>query len=90
MHVNAAYQVSVTREAALPTLPISALGLVTMLAYRTLAGSSPFCASEATDVSLFTLVLQVVNVYPIFPAGHSLVVVPARFFVPYPMGIAYI
>ncbi len=77
MHIDRTHQVTVSREPASPACPISSLGLVFMPTARTLATCSSFGASEARDVSLFGLVGEIVDIFPIFPQGHPLIVVSA-------------
>ncbi len=68
--------------------PISAFGFVLMPTCRTPARCSSFGAGEAHDVGSFRLVGQVINVFPIFPQGHALIVVPAFVLRADPMRIA--
>ena len=87
MHIDTADNVPMACEAAFSACPISSLGLVFVLAYRTLATCTSFRASRALDASLFSFMCEVVNILAIFPQGHSLVVVASRIAVTDPMGI---
>src|SRR5260370_16343033 len=88
MHIDTADNVTMACEAAFSACPISSLGLVFVLAYRTLATCASFRASEAHDASLFGFVGEVVDIPAVFPQGHPLVVVTARITVAHTMGIA--
>src|SRR5260370_3848680 len=86
MHIDTADNVTMACEAAFSACPISSLGLVFVLAYRTLATCASFRASEAHDASLFGFVGEVVDILPGYPQGHPLVVAPPRITVPHTMG----
>jgi len=88
MHIDTTDNVTMACEAAFSACPISSLGLVFVLAYRTLATCASFRASEAHDASLFGFVGEVVDILTVFPQGHALVVVTARITVAHTMGIA--
>jgi hypothetical protein len=77
MHIDRANQITVALEAADAADPVSVPGLVAVPTARTLARCSAFRASEARDVSRFRFVDEIVDVLPIFPKGHALVVMPA-------------
>src|SRR5712692_3770556 len=77
MHIDRADDISMSRETAFPTVPLSALGLMSMPTFRTLATCSSFRASEAHDVGLLAFVSEIVDITPVLPQGHALVVVPA-------------
>ena len=74
MHIDRAYQVPMPGELALPAHPISACGLVSMPTGRTPTRCSWFRAGEAHDVSSLAFMGQVVDIFPIFPQGHALMV----------------
>ncbi len=74
MHIHAAYHVAMPHKSTLPALPYSASGLVLMPAYRTLAARSSFRASEALDAGLLALVGEIVDIAPVLPLRHALVV----------------
>jgi hypothetical protein len=60
---------------------------MSMPTYRTLATCSSFGASEAHDVSTFGFVGEVVDIFPIFPQGHALIMVSSAIAVTDPMRI---
>ena len=77
--------------AAKPTdsaCPISAFGLVFMPTYRTPARCASFRAGKAHDVSSFGFVGEIVDIFAVFPQGHTLVVVPALIGVAHAMWVA--
>ncbi len=71
MHISRTNEVTVSRKPAGAAGPISSPGLVFVPTARTLATCSSFGASEAQDVGLFGFVSEIVNVFAIFPQGHS-------------------
>ncbi|GHO66889.1 hypothetical protein KSC_057810 [Ktedonobacter sp. SOSP1-52] len=75
MHIDRANQIPMPGELASATRPLSAFGLVCMPTSRTLAACSSFRASEAHDVGRFGLVREIRSVFPVFPQGHTLIVV---------------
>jgi hypothetical protein len=87
MHIDTADNVTMASEATFAACPISSLGLMLMLAYRTLATCASFRASEALDASLCAFMGEVVDVLAIFPQGHALVVVTPTVLVTYTMGM---
>src|SRR6266550_6635211 len=87
MHIGTADNIAVSGKATGLTCPISILRLVFMLTDRTLATCSSFGASEAHDVSLFGFMGQVIDIFPIFPQGHALIMVPSAITVADGMGI---
>ncbi len=70
MHIDTADNVTMANKATFAACPISALGLVFMLAYRTLATCASFRASKALDASLCGFMGEVVDVLAILPQGH--------------------
>jgi hypothetical protein len=88
MHIDATDDVPVARKATFTACPISALGLMFVLAYRTLATCASFRASEALDASLCGFMCEVIDVLAIFPQGHALIMVTPTILVTYTMGIA--
>ena len=78
MHIDTADNITMACEATFAACPISSLGLVFMLADRTLAACASFSASEAHNASLFGFMSEVVDILAILPQGHSLVVVTTR------------
>jgi hypothetical protein len=54
----------------------------------TLATCSSFGASEALDAGLFRFVGEIVNITPILPEAHPLVMVASMVLVSHPVGIA--
>src|SRR5271157_6042962 len=88
MHIDTADNVAMASEATFAACPISALGLVFVLAYRTLATCASFGASEALDASLCGFMGEVIDVLAIFPQGHALIMVTPTILVTYTMGIA--
>jgi hypothetical protein len=88
MHIDRTHQITVTREPASAACPISPFGLLFMPTARTLATCSSFGASEARDVSLFGFMGQVVNVFPILPQRHTLIMMPSSILIADAMRIA--
>lgn len=88
MHVQAAHQVPVSLKRASLAVPLPALGPLFETAFRTPAGGSPLVAGEAHDAALLTLVREIVNILPIFPAAHSLVMVATGLVVAHAVGVA--
>jgi len=88
MHIDAAYDIAMSFEPTFPACPHSALGLVSMPAYRTLATRSSFRASEALDAGLFTLVSEIINILAVFPLGHTLIMMASFVFPSNAMRIA--
>ncbi len=88
MHIDRAHQITVSREPTGAACPISPFGLMTMPTARTLATCSSFGASEARDVSLFGFMSEIVDVFAIFPQGHTLMVVSAIIPIAHAVGIA--
>jgi hypothetical protein len=77
MHIDRPDQIAVAAFAALAAHPVSASGLVCVLASGTPATRASFGAGEAQDASLTGLVGKVVDVSPVLPLGHAPVVVAA-------------
>ena len=77
MHIDRAHKVTVPREPTGAACPISVLGLVFVPTARTLATRSSFRASEARDVGLFRFVSQIVDIFPVLPQSHALIVMPS-------------
>jgi hypothetical protein len=88
MHIDRAHQVTVAHKAADATRPISPFGLVTMPTCRTPARCASFGAGEAHDVGLCGFVGGVIDVFPICPQGHALVVMPPSISVEHAVRIA--
>ena len=88
VHVDAADHITMALKATLPALPDPALGLVFVLAYRTLAGCPSFGASEALDAGLFALVSQIIDIPAVLPLGHALVVMASLVLPPDAMWVA--
>ncbi len=88
MHIDRPDKVSMSGEAASAACPISSFGLLAMPTSGTLARCSSFGASEAQDVSIFGFVGEIVDVFPVLPAGHALVVMPALVLLAYAVRIA--
>ncbi len=88
MHIDTANKIAVSCKATSSTYPISILGFMFMPTYRTLATCSSFGASEAHDVSLFRFLGEIVEIFPVFPQSHTLIVVSTSLLVADPMGIA--
>jgi hypothetical protein len=89
MHIDTANNVPVADKATFAACPISALGLMLMLADRTLATCASFRASEALDASLCRFMCEVVDVLAILPQGHPLVVMTPAIAVADTVGIAH-
>jgi len=87
MHIDTANKIAVSCKATRSTCPISSLGFLFLPTYRTLATCSSFGASEAHDVSLFCFMGEIVDIFPVFPQSHALMVVSARLLVADTMGI---
>ena len=87
MHIDTADNVTMASEATFAACPISSLGLVFVLAYRTLATCASFRASRALDASLCRFLGEVVDVLAIFPQGHPLVMVTPPVLVAHTMRI---
>jgi len=77
MHIDRADQIAVASKAALAAHPVSASGLVSVLASGTPATRASFGAGRAQDASLKGLVGEVVYVAPVLPLRHAPVVVAA-------------
>jgi hypothetical protein len=77
MHIDRPNKVSMSGEAASAACPISPFGLLAMPTSGTLARCSSFGASEAQDVNECGFVGEIVDIFAILPAGHTLVVMPA-------------
>jgi hypothetical protein len=88
MHIDRANQVTMAVKATDSACPISVFGLVFMPTYRTSATGSSFRAGEAQDVGGFGFVGEIVDIFPVLPAGHTLVVMPAVIPIAYPMRVA--
>src|SRR6266700_3840558 len=88
MHIDRAHQVTMAREPADSARPLSPFGLVAMPTCRTPARGASFGADEAHDVGLCSFVGEVIDVFPIFPLGHALVVMPASISVAHAVRIA--
>src|SRR5579872_3238758 len=89
MHIERPDQVTMSLETTQFAVPLPIPRLVLMPTTRTLATCSPFGASEARDVSLFTFMGQVVDVLAIFPQSHPLVMMMPIVTVAYPVWIAH-
>src|SRR4051794_29461321 len=87
MHIHRSNNITVSSKATGFTCPISSFRLVFVPTYRTLATRSSFGASEAHDVGLLGFVGQVVDIFAIFPQGHTLVVVSTTIAVTDTVGI---
>jgi hypothetical protein len=87
MHIDRAHQITVASKAASAAGPIAILGLMFMLTARTPARRSSFGAGEARDVSLLSLMREVVDVAAILPLAHALIVVFATIVVADAVGI---
>ncbi len=88
VHIDGTDNITMSCETALLTVPLSAFGLMSMAAYRTLARCSSFGASEAHDAGLLGFVGEVVDLLAVFPQGHALVMVPAAIAGLHPVRIA--
>lgn len=77
-----------TGKLALSADPISSFGLVSMPTSRTAARCSSFRAGEAHDVSSLAFMGQVVDVFAIFPQGHTLIVMAPIVLITDTVGIA--
>ena len=77
-----------TGELASLTDPISVLGFLFVTTLGTPARCASFGAGEAHDVGLCGFVGEVIDVFPIFPQGHALVVMPASISVAHALRIA--
>ncbi len=88
MHIDTPDQVAVAVEAADAARPISAFGLMFVSAYRTPAAGSSFGAGEAHDVNLLGFVGQIVDITPVLPQGHALVVMASAIPVAHAMRVA--
>src|SRR5947209_4005006 len=88
MHIVRANKTTMAPETAGAAAPISVLGFMTMPTSGTLATGSSFRASEARDVSLFGFVGQIVDIFPILPLAHALVVMFATILLAHPMWVA--
>jgi len=77
MHIDRANQITMAAKATDSARPISAFGLVFMSTYRTPTTGSSFGAGEAHDVGSFCFVGEIVDIFPVLPQGHTLVVMPA-------------
>ena len=88
MHIDCTHEVAMPAKPADTARPRSALRLVTMPTYRTPAACASFGAGEAHDVRLCGFVGEVVDVFPVFPQGHALVMMPRSHVVAHAMGIA--
>jgi hypothetical protein len=75
MHIDRTDQITVASKTAGAADPVSVSGFVTMPTARTLTRRSSFRASKARDVSSFGLVGKIIDVFAIFPQGHTLIVV---------------
>jgi hypothetical protein len=75
-------------EATGPACPISAFGLVFMPTSRTPARCASFGGGRAHDVGSSGFVGEIVDIFPILPAGHTLVVMPAVIPIAYAMRVA--
>ena len=88
MHIDRTNQVPVPGEPAFAAFPISAFGLVFVPTCRTPARCASFRAGKAHDVSGFGFVGEIIDIFSIFPAGHTLVVMPALIVVTHTMRVA--
>ena len=88
MHIHRTYQVSVSLETALFAVPLPVSRLMLMSTCRTLARCSSFGASEARHVGLFAFVGQIVNILPVLPQAHALIVMGPMIVIAHPMRIA--
>ncbi len=73
MHIDRANEVTVPCEPTGAARPGSPFGQISMPADRTPAAGSSFGAGEAQDAGLFGFVGEVVDIAPVFPQGHALV-----------------
>jgi hypothetical protein len=74
-------------ETACFAVPLPVFRLLLLSTAGTLATGTSFGASEAHDVDLLTFVGEIVDVAPIFPEGHALIVMTSTVFVADPMRI---
>ena len=77
LHIDRPDQIAVASEAAPAANPVSASGLVCVLASGAPATRASFGAGEAQDASLHGLVGEIVDVAPVLPLRHAPVVVAA-------------
>src|SRR5579859_1529912 len=88
MHIHAPHNISVASKATVPTGEASPARFSALATRRTRAAGSPLTAREARHVGLCRFLLQVVYIFAIFPAGHTLVMMPPRIFLAHPIRIA--
>src|SRR5205823_1250829 len=88
MHIDRAHEVTMASKTTDSACPSSAFGLVFMPTCRTPARCASFGAGEAHDVSGFGFVGEIVDIFPVFPQGHTLVVMPALIVVAHAMRVA--
>ncbi|HLY26176.1 MAG TPA: hypothetical protein VKQ72_07540, partial [Aggregatilineales bacterium] len=88
MHIHAPHDVSVASKTTASAGEHSPARLSTFPTGRTRAAGSALTAREARHVGLLAFLLQVVDVFAIFPAGHALVVMPPCILLAHPVRIA--
>ena len=77
MHIDRANEIAMAPKAAPAADPVSAPGLVFVLASRTPARCSSFGAGRARDAGLVRFVGEVINIAAVFPLRHAAIVVAA-------------
>jgi hypothetical protein len=77
MHIDRTHQITVSREPASATHPISSFGLLFVPTCRTLTRCASFGAGEAHDVGNVGFMGQVVDITTIFPQSQTLIVMSA-------------
>src|SRR6266516_909653 len=90
MHVHAPHDIAVAHKATAPTGPVPSSRLLLPVTSRTVAAGSPLTATEARDAHLFTLLLQILLVFAVFPLAHALVVMAPLVLVAHPVRIAHV
>ena len=88
MHIDTADQIPVSRKSAVLAMPLPVFRLVLLPTSGTLARCSSFGASEARHVGLFAFVGQIVNIFPVLPQAHALIVVGTIIVIAHTMRIA--
>jgi hypothetical protein len=77
MHIDRPDEVAVAGKATLAARPLSSSGLVLVPAHGTPAAGSSFGAGRAHDAGLPGFMGEIVDVAPILPQRHALVMMPA-------------
>jgi|SRR5215469_12955535 len=88
MHIDRANKIAMAAKPTDSADPVSLSGLVFMPTDRTPATCSSFRAGEAHDMGSFGFVGEVVDIFPIFPQGHPLVVMASLVALAHAMRIA--